>query len=50
MQKFILVFFLIACSRYQTPELPDLEKKTFSSEEIWQKQKELEEKIKKINA
>jgi hypothetical protein len=49
MKKFILVFFLISCSRYQTPELPDLNKKSFSSEKILQKQKELDAKIKETN-
>ncbi|MDR2782113.1 MAG: hypothetical protein LBB21_06730 [Holosporaceae bacterium] len=49
MQKIILILFLASCSRYKTPDLPDLQKETFSTEDILQKQKELEERIEKIS-
>jgi hypothetical protein len=37
---------VLACTRYETPDLPDLNKKSFSHEEILQKQKEIRKKIK----
>ncbi|MDR2157926.1 MAG: hypothetical protein LBO02_01255 [Holosporaceae bacterium] len=49
MKKFSLIFFLVTCSRYETPDLPDLDRKSFSSEKFLQQQKELMAKIKKIN-
>jgi hypothetical protein len=36
---------VVACSRYETPELPNLDKKSFSVEEILQKQQEIRKRI-----
>ncbi|MDR2107443.1 MAG: hypothetical protein LBO73_02915 [Holosporaceae bacterium] len=43
-----LIALLTACSARNSPDLPDLNRKSFSEEEILQKQKELTKKIKGI--
>jgi hypothetical protein len=48
MLKIFLLLLLSACSKYQTPDLPDLQRESFSSEEIFQKQMELEKKIREL--
>jgi hypothetical protein len=42
---FFLILFVVACSRYETPELPNLDKESFSTEEIMQKQQEIRKRI-----
>ncbi|MDR2646228.1 MAG: hypothetical protein LBC04_03595 [Holosporaceae bacterium] len=42
---FFLILFVVACSRYETPELPNLDKESFSTEEILRKQREIKELI-----
>ncbi|MDR0678162.1 MAG: hypothetical protein LBF44_01330 [Holosporaceae bacterium] len=49
MKKLLPLFFLISCSQYKTPSLPSLDEKSFSGEEILQKQKELKEKIRSLS-
>jgi hypothetical protein len=49
MQRFIPMLFILACSRYATPELPDLDKKSFSTEEILEKQKKIRERVAAIS-
>jgi hypothetical protein len=48
MKNLFATFLLIACSRHETPELPDLDRKTFSTEKVLQQREELMQKIKKI--
>jgi hypothetical protein len=48
MKKAFLLLFLGACSRYETPDLPDLDRKSFSSEEIFEKQNELKKRVRII--
>jgi hypothetical protein len=45
MLMFFLMLFSAACSRYETPELPNLDKESFSTEEILQKQQEIRKRI-----
>jgi hypothetical protein len=44
------MLLLSACSGYKAPDLPDLARESFSSEEILQRQKDLEEKTKEIES
>ncbi|MDR3179744.1 MAG: hypothetical protein LBT70_02490 [Holosporaceae bacterium] len=54
MNKFYFMLFLcLSCASDKTPELPDLDTKSFSYEEMMQKQNELKQKamaIKKENS
>lgn len=45
-----IMLLLSACSGYKAPDLPDLARESFSSEEILQRQKDLEEKMKEIES
>ncbi|MDR0968864.1 MAG: hypothetical protein LBL99_04530 [Holosporaceae bacterium] len=45
MKKIAFFILITACSSYETPDLPDLNKESFSTDEILQKEKELKEKI-----
>ncbi|MDR1983026.1 MAG: hypothetical protein LBQ08_04515 [Holosporaceae bacterium] len=49
MKMIFILFFLTSCSQYETPDLPPLNKKSFSSEEILNKQKELRKKINSLS-
>jgi hypothetical protein len=50
MQKFFIILLLTACSEYKTPNLPELDRKSFSHEEIIHRQKKIKEKIKEIDS
>ncbi|MDR2068067.1 MAG: hypothetical protein LBP41_03710 [Holosporaceae bacterium] len=45
LKRSVFVVFCASCSRYETPDLPDLDSKSFSYEEVMQKQTFLKKRV-----